>query len=313
MRRICTVILLCLTSLFPSTHLADVETCGLQSSLALQVLGSGGPIADDSRASSGYVLWVNGRSRVLVDAGGGVFLRFGESGAQFKDLDFVGISHFHTDHSSDISALLKSGYFSTRERPLHLAGPAASGHFPGLDDWLSRMLGSSSGAYAYLNGYLDGSDGMVQLSPTELPGEDVVEIELTHRQDPTLSVHAMPVPHGIVPALAFRIESQNRVVVFGGDQTGTNPAFTGFARNADLLIMHMAIPDNANPVARKLHATPRAIGEIARSVQPRQLLLSHLMSRSLRTIDESLSSIGQYYKGDIRVAEDLMCLELGPD
>lgn len=313
MRRICAIIPLCLTYLFPATLPADVDACGPQSSLALQVLGSGGPIADDARASSGYVLWVNGRSRALVDAGGGVFLRFGESGARFKDLDFVGISHFHTDHSSDIPALLKSGYFSNRERPLNLAGPGASGHFPGLDDWLQRMLESSSGAYAYLNGYLDGSEGMVQLSLTEVRGEDVVPVELSDHRDPTLAVHAMPVPHGIVPALAFRIESQNRVVVFGGDQAGTNPAFTGFARNADLLVMHMAIPDNAGPVARKLHATPRMIGEIARSAQPARLLLSHLMSRSLRTIDESLSGIGEFYDGEILVAEDLMCLELDPD
>ncbi len=27
--------------------------------LALQILGSGGPIADDSRASSGYLLWIS--------------------------------------------------------------------------------------------------------------------------------------------------------------------------------------------------------------------------------------------------------------
>ena len=101
-------------------------------------------------------------------------------------------------------------------------------------------------------------------------------------------------------------------MVFGGDQTGTNPAFTGFARNADLLIMHMAIPDNADPVARELHATPRAIGEIAQSVGARRLLLSHLMSRSLRTINESLSIIGQHYTGEVLVAEDLMCLELDP-
>jgi hypothetical protein len=39
--------------------------------LHLQVLGSGGPAAWDGRASSAYVLWVDGRSRVLVDAGGG--------------------------------------------------------------------------------------------------------------------------------------------------------------------------------------------------------------------------------------------------
>ncbi|MEM9057738.1 MAG: hypothetical protein AAGD86_09690, partial [Pseudomonadota bacterium] len=45
--------------------------------LAVQVLGSGGPIADDGRASSSYVLWDRGRSVALIDAGSGAFLRFG--------------------------------------------------------------------------------------------------------------------------------------------------------------------------------------------------------------------------------------------
>ncbi|BFO12266.1 hypothetical protein GGER_47760 [Serratia rubidaea] len=39
----------------------------------LQTLGSGGPITDDQRASSGEVIWINGKSAILIDAGGGVF------------------------------------------------------------------------------------------------------------------------------------------------------------------------------------------------------------------------------------------------
>lgn len=302
--------LICLLLLVPSTHWAADKKCGAQSTLSLQVLGSGGPIADDARASSGYLLWVDGLSRVLVDAGGGTFLRFGEAGGSFNDLDFVGLSHFHTDHSSDFSALLKSGYFSPRKRPLYVAGPSRGGPFPGLGDWLERMLGKSSGAYAYLNGYLDGSDGLVQLTAIEISSDSVTSIDLPDPIDSRLSIDALSVPHGIVPALAFRIKSKNRVIIFGSDQTATNQEFAEFARNADLLIMHMAISNDADPIAKKLHATPRAIGEMARLIQPDRLLLSHFMSRSLRGIDESISSIREYYKGEILLAEDLMCLEL---
>ena len=42
----------------------------------LQVLGSGGPEITDQRASSGYLVWHNGKARVLVDMGGGSLLRF---------------------------------------------------------------------------------------------------------------------------------------------------------------------------------------------------------------------------------------------
>ena len=76
--------------------------CDADERVALQVLGSGGPIADDARASSGYLVWIDGASKLLIDAGGGVFLRFGEADARFRDLDFIGISHFHLNVPDDV-------------------------------------------------------------------------------------------------------------------------------------------------------------------------------------------------------------------
>ena len=108
--------------------------CPPEQGVAVQVLGSGGPAADDERASSAYLVWLDGRARVLVDAGGGAFLRFGEAGARFEDLDIVALSHFHADHSVDVPALMKSGYFSDRQRPLGVAGPDVGGitcEYPG--------------------------------------------------------------------------------------------------------------------------------------------------------------------------------------
>ena len=70
------------------------STCGDQG-VWLQVLGSGGPeIIQDARASSSYLVWLNGKARLLVDAGGGSALNFGKSGADFKDLDAIVFSRF---------------------------------------------------------------------------------------------------------------------------------------------------------------------------------------------------------------------------
>ena len=44
------------------------KACPPPTGIGLQILGSGGPIADDARASAGYVVWVDGESRVLIDA-----------------------------------------------------------------------------------------------------------------------------------------------------------------------------------------------------------------------------------------------------
>ena len=79
--------------------------CGSEDGVALQVLGSGGPFGH-GRASSGYLVWVDGVARILVDAGGGTFTRFHEADAHIADLDVIALSHFHPDHSAEVPALL---------------------------------------------------------------------------------------------------------------------------------------------------------------------------------------------------------------
>ena len=98
-----------------------------------------------------------------MDAGSGISLRFGASGARVEDLDLVAITHFHTDHVAELPSLLKSGYFTDRTRPLVLAGPDAGNDFPPLEGFLSSLLGPGQGAFRYLSGYLDGSDDLVRL------------------------------------------------------------------------------------------------------------------------------------------------------
>ncbi len=278
--------------------------CPPNTGVALQVLGSGGPIADDGRASSSYVIWVNGKSRVLIDAGGGAFLRFGEAGASFADLDFVGLSHFHTDHSADLPALLKSGNFSSRKRNLVVAGPDAGGPFPGLEDWLAALLARDNGAFGYLRGYLDGSGGLVRLLRSEVAERGVTRVLDTE----SVAVDAMHVPHGIVPALAFRVTADGKTLVFASDQNGSNEAFRDFARGADVLVMHLVIPEDATGVATRLHAKPSIVGHIAGDAQPAVLLLSHFMARSLANLEGNVAKVRDAYDGEIVLASDLACI-----
>jgi ribonuclease BN (tRNA processing enzyme) len=79
--------------------------------LAVQVLGSGGPELQEKRASTSCLIWDHGRARVIVDAGGGSALRFGESGGQMSQVDAFLFIHFHVDHSGDFSAFIFSSWF----------------------------------------------------------------------------------------------------------------------------------------------------------------------------------------------------------
>ena len=280
------------------------SACYPSTGVALQVLGSGGPIADDGRASSAYVVWIDGESRILIDAGGGAFLRFGEAGAKFEELDFVGLSHFHTDHSTDFSALLKSGNFSERKRALPVAGPEEDGVFPGLKDFLTATLDRDTGAYGYLSAFLDGTAGTPMLTPREVgTGSPAL---LWSSDD--LAVDAMQVPHGIVPAVAFRVRAGDVTIVFASDQNGSDPAFVDFAREASILVMHMVVPEDIAGAGRRLHAPPSLIGELAGKANPDKLVLSHFMARSLKDLDGNVALVRKGYAGEVVLAEDLACV-----
>jgi ribonuclease BN (tRNA processing enzyme) len=274
--------------------------------VAVQVLGSGGPIADDDRASSGYLLWVDERSRLLVDAGGGVFLRFGEAGGSMEDLEWVAVTHLHTDHVTDLPALLKGAYFSARSRPLPLTGPTGGGAFPAMDVFVRGLFDSEQGVFRYLSGFLDGTDGLFE-TPVHLV--DATPGRLTPvSEGKDFRLTAIGVNHGPVPALAYRVETGGRRILFSGDLRGDAPGLAEFMRDADLLIMDHAIPGSAGPVARNLHATPERIGTLAREAGVKRLVLSHLMARSLADPARNLAEIRAHYSGPIEVARDLMCL-----
>jgi len=285
------------------------NTCNDLDGIRLQVLGSGGPIADDARASSAYLVWIDGQSRVMVDAGGGAFLRFGEAGAVFSELDIIAISHFHTDHSADLVTLLKTGFFSPRQRPLAVSGPDAGGPFPSLVDYLDSNIGKGN-AYGYLSGYLDGSGGLVKLLPTTIDPSSRDMITVFESDDGEFELTATGVPHGIVPAIAYRLQIEDRHIVFASDQNGNDDSFIDFARDADVLVMHMVVPEDAAGAMRALHAPPSRIGEIAAAAGAGRLVLSHFMARSLASMEENIQRVRQEFAGEIIVAADLMCLAI---
>jgi len=288
---------------------ARAAACPPRHGLTLPVLGSGGPVAVDGRASGAYLVWNNGKARILVDAGGGSFLRFGQAQARFEDLDLIAISHFHTDHSADLPALLKSGYFSSRVRSLLISGPEAGGPFPALEAFIESLLDPGLGSYAYLAGYLDGSDGLVKLK--RVPVDHHHETPDSVMDESGLRVTALGVPHGIVPTLASRVAAAGPSLVFASAQNGSSEQFSGFAQGATVLVAHLAIPENATGAARKLHAPASVIGQMAEKSSAGTLVLSHFMSRSLNDLDKSLAIIRLKFAGDIILAEDLQCFGLG--
>jgi ribonuclease BN (tRNA processing enzyme) len=283
---------------------AVAQSCGLQG-VAVQVLGSGGPELQDKRASSSYLVWENGQARVLIDAGGGSALRFGESGAQMSQLDVILFSHFHVDHSGDFAALIKSSWFEDRKRPLPIYGPPGNDFMPSTTEFVSDLFGDKHGAYRYLSELLvPGEEGSYKMQPHNVIVSST-PVAVFHSGD--VAASAVRVFHGPVPALAWRVEIGGKVIVFSGDTNGEGEGLVRLAMNADLFVAHNAVPEGAVGIERRLHMPPSVIGQIAENAKVKRLVLSHRMLRTLGNEDQTQSEIKKRYSGPLAFANDLDC------
>lgn len=274
----------------------------------LQVLGSGGPETQDKRAASSYVIWQDGKARVLVDSGGGSALRFGEAGVRMADLDWILFTHLHADHSADLPALVKSSYFEGRQRPLPVYGPVGNFLFPSTPEFLRNLFDAKRGAFRYLSEYITPNSGSYQLQAHAVkPGAQEVRHVFSGEG---VVLDAATVIHGPVPALAWRVQIGGFSLAFSGDTNGDNGNLEKIAAQADLFVAHNAVPEGATGAARNLHMPPSVIGRIAATAKVKQLVLSHRMLRTLGREAETNAFIAQHYAGPVVFADDLDCFTL---
>jgi ribonuclease BN (tRNA processing enzyme) len=286
---------------------AEAQTCGSQG-IAVQVLGSGGPELQDKRASSSYLLWEDGQAKALIDAGGGSALRFGESGAQMSQLEVIFFSHFHVDHSGDFSALIKSSWFEDRKNPLPIYGPPGNDFMPSTTEFVSDYFGGKHGVYRYLSELLEpDEDGSYKMQPHNVEAGSTPVVVFRNAD---LTASAVRVIHGGVPALAWRIETRGKVIVFSGDTNGEGAGLAKLATDADLFIAHNAVPEGVTGVERNLHMPPSVIGQIAQEAHVKKLVLSHRMLRTLGKESQTESEIRKKYAGPLQFANDLDCFPI---
>lgn len=272
----------------------------------LQVLGSGGPELDDNRASSGYLIWHEGKARLLVDMGSGSLFNFEKSGAYLSDLQGIMLSHMHVDHSNDLPSLIKASFFAGRNQDLLLFGPSGNKIMPSISQFVQRLFGEN-GAYKYLNSYISGRDSY-RLIPQDINVNNVQEHVVLSDKNYTLT--AIPVNHGSLPALAWKAEVAGKSIAFSGDMSNKNNVLATFAKNVDILVAHNAVPESAKGIARNLHMPPSVIGQIAAQAKVKQLVISHRMKRTTGNEASTSTHIRKNYKGPIEFADDLQCFEL---
>jgi ribonuclease BN (tRNA processing enzyme) len=187
------VLMLALLLLVVATKQVRSSVCA-DSSVCLQVLGSGGPELGDQRASSSYLIWVNGKAKVLIDVGAGSSLNFEKSGAKFEDLEAILFTHFHVYHSVDLPAFIKASFFTARDRDLPIFGPGGNSLMPSTAEFVQNLFGVD-GAFRYLKDYINTSEtGNYHLQTHDLPME--LHRVQTYRLTADIVLKAIPVHHG---------------------------------------------------------------------------------------------------------------------
>ncbi|MGR8950134.1 MAG: MBL fold metallo-hydrolase [Gammaproteobacteria bacterium] len=274
----------------------------------LQVLGAGGPEAADQHASTGYLLWLDGKARLLVDLGGGVPLRFEQSKAKFSDLDAIVFTHLHVDHSAGLPALVKASYFGGRTRDLPVLGPTGNAYLPSVVTFIDRLFSATDGVYPYLSDYIVPGKATYLLKPVNIgvTGDE----RWAEFKNERLKLSAMRVAHGPLLALAWRVDFGDRAITFSGDTSARSENLARLSANSTLLIAHNAIPEGAQGAARALHMPPSVIGNIAAQAGVGKLVLSHRMTRTFGKESATRAVIEKRYNGPIEFARDLACFPL---
>ncbi|MDC0902678.1 MBL fold metallo-hydrolase [Gammaproteobacteria bacterium] len=277
----------------------------------LIVLGSGTPNPDPNRAGSAYAVVVN-ETPYLIDFGPGVIRRAASLSPPWggkieamtvKNFEHAFLTHIHSDHSAGLADLLLTPWIMGRDKKLNLYGPKglekmASSTLEAFEDDINyRIYGTQpSNKIGYKFNFYLLTEGLIY-------------------EDENVSVEAFTVPHGSFDdAYGFRFTTEDKVIVFSGD-TGPSKTLEKFAAGADILVHE--VYSNAGFLKKTKdwqlyhqghHTSTFEVGEIASRAKPKLLLLSHILFWG-STTDEILKETQSTYKGEIKIAEDLMIIK----
>jgi ribonuclease BN (tRNA processing enzyme) len=273
--------------------------------LSLLVLGSGGPGAT-GRAGAGYIVSLDGRPRILVDAGPGTFARAGEAGVDLAQVDIVLLTHLHVDHAAELPGLIKARIVSERGAiEFNIFGPPGSpgggdaARFPSTSQFVDLLFGAH-GAFSYLSDFA---------GHATFRAHDVLRGAQPQAliKDGDLSIFGFTGHHGDAPSIIYRVDFRGQSITFSGDiDAAGHAALSQLARGTDLLVFNTVVldPPGSPQVLYTLHSAPHDIGVIAQNAAAKKLLLSHLNPAVDAARDAVRASIAKNFKGPIEFARD---------
>jgi ribonuclease Z len=217
-----------------------------------------------------------GRRVFLIDAGSGVERQLAAAGLPINGVEATFITHLHSDHTLGYPDLILTSWVMGRRRPLEVYGP------PGLQAMTDHLLA------AYAEDIRVRTEGL-EREPADGYRVSVHEVRPGAIYDSAgVRVTAVPVLHGSWKyAFGYRFDTPHRVIVVSGD-TRPAPALMEAARGADVLVHEVYYAENIRGEARpggdrwpqyirEFHTSDSELGAIAERVQPKLLVMTHIL------------------------------------
>jgi len=257
------------------------------------IIGSGASWPDSERSSPSQVIVV-GKEPLLFDCGPGSGMNLMKAGINPATISRMFLTHLHIDHSLEFASIVFGGYLAGRKQKVEVYGPTGTMNF----------------CKSLFDDLYPSAPQMVRRIQTD--GWNVTAHEVTKgvaSRGKGYKVLSAPVEHEI-PAVAYRIESEEGTVVISGDTRPSN-SLIELAKGADLLIHECSFPDDMIEIARKTnHSTASEVGEVADKAGVKKVILTHLFPQYKRREKELVESVDSKFRGQVIASHDLLEIKL---
>ena len=274
-----------------------------------------------NRAQPANALIVNG-TPYLIDAGNGVARQLALAHIPIASIHQIFITHNHDDHNADWGTLMGLGWSTGNTGSTTVYGPQ------GTESMLKGFLQYFAPNFAAR--YLPGGPNVPPekiMHAQDIRGPGLIYQDSNVRVTAAENCHyhfAKGTPgYGWQQSFAFRFQTPDRVIVFGGDTAQCGSVVADFAKGADILVhevidlpaVERRLPKDAPAQWREgliahlrtEHSTPEDVGKTASAAGVKLVVLSHVAPGLASDSDsEYLEGVRKFYSGPVVLGQDLM-------
>jgi ribonuclease Z len=301
---------------YPRSYFPGTEKIGPEE-MRITALGTGMPNQSPSNVAACFLVELGNGESFLFDLGTGSTDRLAPLEGDFSKLDKVFVSHLHTDHVGDLSALWVGGWIQGRYEPLHVYGPSGSAPELGTKHHVDHIREAWAWDVTSRAGTLPNAGGELVAHEFDFSKTQVVYSENG------VEIISFPAIHIRDGSVSYRLNWKGLSFVFGGDSV-PNKWFEKEAKGADVVVhesfftpeqwMEIAgFPyKEAYWVTSKIHTPPEAFGKLMSMVKPRMAVAYHYWNH--RDVEfDIFEGIRSTYDGPLTLADDLTVINLTKD